>query len=103
MRWGRTCYLWEEMCSDSWGLREAGEKEGRVSWSSTPVQWWESGPGRERGWTRVLLPPVLATWRLTGYQGNHTSTLTRAGLSKTGSHPPVLTKVIFFEMLFLSW
>lgn len=50
------------------------------------------------GWTTVLLPPILATRRLTGYQENHISQLTRAG-----SHPRVPTKVIFFEMLFLSW
>lgn len=59
------------------------------------------GLAESAGWTAVLLPLILATRRLTGYRGNHISGLTRAS-SQRQDLALVPSKVIFFEMLFLS-
>lgn len=59
-------------------------REGAVGWFLIPVLWWGPGPAERACCTPVMLSPILATLRLTGYQGNHISGLTRAGSQSQG-------------------
>lgn len=96
------CYLWEEMASNSWGLREAGKK-GRRCWlilhSKAVVRMWACSEGR--------LDHSYAVSNFSYTEVNRVSRESyiwadQGSLSKSGSRPCVPTKVIFLETLFLS-
>lgn len=90
------------MLSDSWGLREAGEK-GRSCWlilhSSAVVRIWACREGR-----------LHHSYAVSNFSSTEVSRVSRESyictdqgrLSKPGSRPCIPTKVVFLEMLFLS-
>lgn len=102
LRWGSVYYPWEEMPSDSWDLREAGEK-GRSCWlilhSSAMVRIWACRECR-----------LHHSYAVSNFSYTEVNRVSRESyictdqgrLSKPGSRTCIPTKVVFLEMLFLS-
>lgn len=102
LRWGSVYHPWEEMSSNSWGLREAGEK-GRSCWliphSSAVVRTWACREGR-----------LHHSYAVSNFSYAEVNRVPRESyiwadqgrLPKSGSRPCVPTKVVCLEMLFLS-
>lgn len=101
---GGGCATYEKTCPQiPGGSGKLGRREGGGGWSFAPVQWWESGPGRE---CRLDHSPAASSISYTEVNGVSRESYLWTDwdrLSKTGARPRVPAKVIFFAMLFLSW
>lgn len=103
-RHGGGCATYAKKCPQiPGGLGKLGRREGGVGWSSAPVQWREPGPGRECRLDHSPAASNISYTEVNGVSRESYIWIDQGRLSKTGSRPRVPVKVIFFEMLFLSW